>query len=111
MYKANKRFDAGYAFFLSPNQTPYRDMYFLEKLSGLGVNDGVQINAVFAQLFFIMGLWPCIYAALLIPSARSGNSASDQHTVCDGCLASVLHTSVCWVMAQGTSLAGYSRHA
>lgn len=64
---------AGYAFFLSPNQTPYRDMYFLEKLSGLGVNDGVQINAVFTQLFFVMGLWPCIYAALLIPSARSGN--------------------------------------
>jgi hypothetical protein len=76
VYKANKRFDAGYAFFLSPNQTPYRDMYFLEKLSGLGVNDGVQINAVFTQLFFIMGLWPCIYAALLIPSARSGNSVS-----------------------------------
>jgi hypothetical protein len=64
-------------------------MYFLEKLSGLGVNDGVQINAVFTQLFLIMGLWPCIYAALLIPSARSGNSASDHHTGCDGCLLSV----------------------
>ena len=67
---------AGYAFFVSPNQTPYRDMYFLEKLSGLGVNDGVQINAVFTQLFFVMGLWPCIYAALLIPSARSGNKVT-----------------------------------
>lgn len=65
--------DAGYALLLSPNQTPYRDMYFLEKLSGLGENDGVQVNAVFTQLFFMMGLWPAIYAALLIPSARSGN--------------------------------------
>ncbi|KAK9918857.1 hypothetical protein WJX75_007539 [Coccomyxa subellipsoidea] len=63
----------GYALLLSPNQTPYRDMYFLEKLTGLGVDDGVQINAVFTQLFFMMGLWPAIYAALLIPSARSGN--------------------------------------
>lgn len=50
-------------------------MYFLEKLTGLGVDDGVQINAVFTQLFFMMGLWPAIYAALLIPSARSGNKA------------------------------------
>ena len=64
---------AGYALLLSPNQTPYRDMYFLEKLTGLGVEDGVQINAVFTQLFFMMGLWPAIYAALLVPSARSGN--------------------------------------
>ena len=72
----NRGVAAGYAFFVSPNQTPYRDMYFLEKLSGLGVNDGVQINAVFTQLFFVMGLWPCIYAALLIPSARSGNKVT-----------------------------------
>jgi hypothetical protein len=42
----------------------------------LGVDDGVQINAVFTQLFFIMGLWPAIYAALLIPSARSGNKVT-----------------------------------
>lgn len=63
----------GYALLLSPNQTPYRDMYFLEKLSGLGVDDGVQVNAVFTQLFFMMGVWPAIYAALLVPSARSGN--------------------------------------
>src|SRR5579875_1935335 len=67
---------AGYAFLASPNQTPYRDMYFLEKLSGLGVNDGVAINTVFTQLFFVMGIWPAIYAALLIPSARSATKAS-----------------------------------
>ena len=67
---------AGYAFFLSPNQTPYRDMYFLMKLTGLGENDGVQVNAVFTAICLMMGVWPCIYSALLIPSARSGNKAS-----------------------------------
>ena len=66
---------AGYALLASPNQTPYRDMYFLEKLVGLGAADGFQLNIVFTQLFFIMGIWPAIYAALLIPSARSGNKA------------------------------------
>jgi hypothetical protein len=66
---------AGYALLLSPNQTPYRDMYFLQKLAGLGEPDGVAINAVFTQLFFVMGLWPAIYAALLIPSARSATKA------------------------------------
>jgi hypothetical protein len=30
-----------YAFKLSPNQTPLRDGYFIEKLVGLGANDGV----------------------------------------------------------------------
>ncbi|KAK9823772.1 hypothetical protein WJX72_005409 [[Myrmecia] bisecta] len=63
----------GYAFFLSPNQTPFRDQYFLEKLVGVGVQDGVTINSVFSQLFLIMGVYPAIYAALLIPSARSAN--------------------------------------
>lgn len=67
---------------LSPNQTPYRDMYFLEKLVGIGEKDGVQINAVFTQLFFIMGIWPAIYAALLIPSARSGNKVPAMQAVC-----------------------------
>lgn len=73
---------AGYAFFLSPNQTPYRDMYFLMKLTGLGENDGVQVNAVFTAICLMMGVWPCIYSALLIPSARSGNKAS--HDAQDG---------------------------
>ena len=64
---------AVYAFVLSPNQTPFRDTYFLEKLVGLGANDGVKINTVFTQLFFIMGIWPGVYACLLLPSAKSGN--------------------------------------
>lgn len=59
-----------YATTLSPNQTPNQDMYFLKKLVGLE-NDGFQINKVFTQLFFIMGIWPFIYTGLLIPSTRS----------------------------------------
>lgn len=62
-----------YAFALAPGQTPYRDKYFIEKLVGLGENDGVQLNAVFTQLFTIMGVYPVIYASLLLPAGRSGN--------------------------------------
>lgn len=64
---------AGYAFLLSPNQTPFRDGYFLEKLVGLGAEDGVPINTIVQQLFLIMGVWPLVYTALLIPSGKSGN--------------------------------------
>ena len=64
---------AVYAFLMAPNQTPLRDQYFLEKLVGLGADDGVPINAIFTQLFFIMGVWPLIYTALLIPSGKSAN--------------------------------------
>ncbi|EFN59243.1 hypothetical protein CHLNCDRAFT_138236 [Chlorella variabilis] len=56
-----------------PNQTPLRDSYFLEKLVGLGVDDGVQLNIIVQQLFLIMGVWPLVYTALLIPSGKSGN--------------------------------------
>ena len=62
-----------YGFVLSPNQTPYRDMYFLEKLLGLGANDGVAVNTVFTRLCWLMGVWPAVYASLLLPSAKSGN--------------------------------------
>ena len=64
---------AAYVFLWSPNQTPLRDSYFLEKIVGLGQADGVAINAVFTQLFFVMGIWPMIYTALLIPAGKSGN--------------------------------------
>ncbi|KAK9825828.1 hypothetical protein WJX81_000622 [Elliptochloris bilobata] len=63
---------AAYAILLSPNQTPLRDQYFLQKLVGLG-SDSVPVNAVFSQIFNIMGVWPAIYAAILVPSAKSGN--------------------------------------
>lgn len=62
-----------YVLVLAPNQTPFRDSYFVEKLLFLGVDDGVKINAVFTQLWNMMGLWPAIYSALLVPSGRSGN--------------------------------------
>lgn len=64
---------AYYGFVLSPNQTPYRDMYFLEKLLGLGVDDGVKVNTVFTRLCWLMGVWPAVYASLLLPTAKSGN--------------------------------------
>ena len=72
-HTASSRTAAGYAFLASPNQTPSLDMYYLKKLSGLAGNDGFTMNPIFEQLFFIMGIWPAVYAALLIPSGRSGN--------------------------------------
>ncbi|KAL4443934.1 hypothetical protein ABPG75_011671 [Micractinium tetrahymenae] len=64
---------AGYAFLVAPNQTPVRDMYFLEKLVGLGVDDGVPVNSIVQHLFLIMRVWPLVYTALLIPSGKSAN--------------------------------------
>ena len=61
-----------YAALLAPNQTPLRDSYFLEKVLGLGI-DNVPLNDVFFSLFMVMGVWPAVYASLLIPSAKSGN--------------------------------------
>lgn len=63
---------AAYAFLLSPNQTPLRDSYFIEKFVGLA-NDEVPLNAVFTQLFYVMGVWPLIYTALLVPAGKSAN--------------------------------------
>ncbi|KAI8102670.1 hypothetical protein M9434_005469 [Picochlorum sp. BPE23] len=57
----------GYAVFLSPNQTPALDQYFLRKFLNLE-DDGVSINTVFTSLFYVMGLWPLIYTSLLIPA-------------------------------------------
>jgi hypothetical protein len=47
-------------------------MYFLTKLI-MDNGDGVAINTVFTQLFFIMGVWPLVYSALLIPAGKSSN--------------------------------------
>jgi hypothetical protein len=38
------RLCADYAFALAPGQTPLRDQYFIEKIVGLGENDGVQVG-------------------------------------------------------------------
>lgn len=59
----------GYAVFLSPNQTPALDQYFLRKFLNME-DDGVSINAVFTSLFYVMGLWPLIYTSLLIPAGK-----------------------------------------
>ena len=56
----------------SPSANHCRDIYLIQKLVGLGENDGVQINVVVTQMFYLMGVWPGIYAALLLPSAKSG---------------------------------------
>lgn len=60
----------GYAFLLSPNQVPQFDSYLLRKFLNLE-DDGVSINTVFTSLFYVMGLWPVIYTALLIPAGKS----------------------------------------
>lgn len=60
-----------YCAFLSPNQTPTLDQYFLEKLLNLKGDDGFEMNRVLSCLWYIMGLWPVIYCMLLIPTGRS----------------------------------------
>jgi hypothetical protein len=47
--------------------------YFLEKLVGLGVDDGVKLNPVLVSVFLLMGIHPSTFAALMTPSARSAN--------------------------------------
>ncbi len=85
---------ADYGFVLSPNQTPYRDMYFLEKLLGLGVDDGVQVNTVFTRLCWLMGVWPAVYASLLLPTAKSGNKVFP-FTALLACIVSTASSSAC----------------
>ncbi|KIZ07603.1 hypothetical protein MNEG_0350 [Monoraphidium neglectum] len=69
--------EGGYVFVLAPNQTPTIDAFTVEKLVGLKPDDpfqvtpGHRVNTVFAALFNAMGFYPLIYAALLIPAARS----------------------------------------
>ncbi|XP_057526912.1 uncharacterized protein LOC130806037 isoform X1 [Amaranthus tricolor] len=64
-----------YVFNLCPNQTPSRDLYFLKKLSNLVGDDGFRMNQVLVSLWYIMGLWPIVYAMLLLPSGRSSKSS------------------------------------
>lgn len=59
-----------YVFNLSPNQTPSRDRYFLEKLLNLKGDDGFRMNEVLVSLWYIMGLWPLVYSMLLLPTGR-----------------------------------------
>ncbi|GMH12560.1 hypothetical protein Nepgr_014401 [Nepenthes gracilis] len=63
-----------YVFNFSPNQTPSRDMYFLEKLLNLKGDDGFRMNEVLVSLWYIMGLWPVAYSMLLLPTGRSSKN-------------------------------------
>ncbi|XP_015695574.1 uncharacterized protein LOC102716896 [Oryza brachyantha] len=63
-----------YVLQLAPNQTPYRDTYFLQKLSNLKGDDGFRMNEVLVSLWYIMGLWPLVYSMLLLPTGRSSKS-------------------------------------
>jgi len=64
-----------YTFYFSPNQTPLRDSYFLEKLLLQGIDDGVQLNVILTSLVaLIAGVFPAVYTALLTPAAKNGNS-------------------------------------
>ncbi|KAL0008775.1 hypothetical protein SO802_010277 [Lithocarpus litseifolius] len=63
-----------YVFNLTPNQTPSRDMYFLQKLLNLKGDDGFRMNEVLVSLWYIMGLWPLVYSMLLLPTGRSSKS-------------------------------------
>ncbi|CAK7349147.1 unnamed protein product [Dovyalis caffra] len=63
-----------YVFNLTPDQTPTRDMYFLEKLLNLKGDDGFRMNSVLVSLWYIMGLWPLVYSMLLIPAGRSSKT-------------------------------------
>ncbi|CAL5390831.1 unnamed protein product [Camellia sinensis] len=63
-----------YIFNLTPNQTPSRDMYFLEKLLNFKGDDGFRMNEVLVSLWYIMGLWPLAYSMLLLPTGRSSKS-------------------------------------
>lgn len=47
--------------------------YFIEKLVGLGVNDGVPLNPILVSVFLLMGIYPVILASLGTPSLRSAN--------------------------------------
>ncbi|CAA7407792.1 unnamed protein product [Spirodela intermedia] len=59
---------------LAPDQTPSRDMYFLQKLLTLKGDDGFRMNQVLVALWYVMGLWPMVYSMLLLPTGRSSRS-------------------------------------
>lgn len=64
-----------YCFNLAPDQTPTQDLYFLKKLLNLKGDDGFRMNQILVGLWYIMGLWPVVYAMLLLPTGRSKTQA------------------------------------
>jgi hypothetical protein len=61
-----------YIFKLSPNQTPTLDSFVVLKLVGQKADDPYVVNPVFEAVFNIMGVYPAIFGALLVPGGRSG---------------------------------------
>lgn len=64
-----------YCFNLAPDQTPTQDLYFLKKLLNLKGDDGFRMNQILVGLWYIMGLWPLVYAMLLLPTGTSKTPA------------------------------------
>jgi len=61
-----------YVFRFSPNQTPTLDNFVVLKLIGQKADDPYVVNPVFEAVFNIMGVYPAIFGALLVPGGRSG---------------------------------------
>ena len=83
---------ADYAFALAPGQTPLRDQYFIEKIIGIGENDGVQARSAPAQFS------PC-------------KRAQDQPLSEDGCLPAGKHCVHSAVQHHGRVPGGICRAA
>ncbi|GJP44576.1 hypothetical protein CLOM_g3955 [Closterium sp. NIES-68] len=64
----------GYGAMFAPNQTPFRDQYFLEKLLNLRADDGFVMNQVLVSLWNLMGVLPGVYAATLVPASRTNRT-------------------------------------
>ncbi|QDZ20275.1 hypothetical protein HOP50_04g27920 [Chloropicon primus] len=63
-----------YAFKFAPNLATVTDRTLIQASLNMGIDeDGVVINRVFFALFNVLGLWPVIYASLLLPTGVSGN--------------------------------------
>ncbi len=49
--------------------------YIVKEGVGLSTGDSVfRVNEIFTKLFYVMGIYPVIYTALLFPAGRSGNN-------------------------------------
>ena len=63
-----------FAWKFAPEGSPDLERTILGALLRGGTTpDGDSVNSVFFSLFNVMGVWPAVYAALLIPGGRSGN--------------------------------------
>ena len=56
------------------SQAPVRDTYLIQQLVGLlSEANGLRMNTILFDVFYLMGVYPCIFASLLVPSARSAS--------------------------------------